>query len=248
MARKQAYLAWKPKAGPRKTMFFDVVITEQHELTTRITEHAVEKGANVTDHARTEPDRLTLEVFVSNEPILDVGARGGAINSVPLKVEKYTPPLEPTPGSLNAAVGGAISGLASALMGKNEQIKATVLQFSKPFDAVSDTHETLRKLKETAELVEVWTTSHDYGSMLVESIGEKRDASTGTGASFTISFRHVRIVESKLVTAPSPTEARGKKTKKKGEQPPAVAKDEAKKKSWLAAMLKPEKPKLPGLP
>lgn len=248
--QKSAYLVWKPKAGPRKRLYFDVVTTEQQENILAVTEHAVEKGGNIADHVRKQLDRLSLDVFVSNTPIDDVNGFGGAVSSVPLKVEKYTPPLEPTPGSLNAAVGGAISGLASALMGKNEQIKATVLQFSKPFDAVAFTNETLRRLQDTSQLVEVWTTSHDFDNLIVESFTQKKDAGTGTGATFAIQFRRLNIVHSKLVTAPAPTEARGMPIKKKGEQPASSVSASQEKilKSHLAKITERVDAKLAGLP
>lgn len=49
---------------------FDCTVNENHTDTLTITEHPVETGANVSDHAQKEPDSLTLQGIISNQPIL----------------------------------------------------------------------------------------------------------------------------------------------------------------------------------
>lgn len=46
--------------------FFDAVIREEHVSTLRITEHPVQNGASITDHAYQVPSRLTLEIGMSD--------------------------------------------------------------------------------------------------------------------------------------------------------------------------------------
>ena len=46
--------------------FFDAVIREEHTSTLHITEHPVQSGANVTDHAYIEPARLVMEIGMSD--------------------------------------------------------------------------------------------------------------------------------------------------------------------------------------
>jgi len=46
--------------------FFDAFIRESHSGSVRITEHPVQGGANISDHAYNLPDRLTIEVFMSD--------------------------------------------------------------------------------------------------------------------------------------------------------------------------------------
>lgn len=46
--------------------FFDAFIIESHTGTVRITEHPVQSGANISDHAYNLPDRLSLQIFVSD--------------------------------------------------------------------------------------------------------------------------------------------------------------------------------------
>lgn len=59
----------------------DAAPRETHALTDTLTDHPVEKGANVTDHDREEPDRLTLDCVVSNTPIGSAPADDRADNA-----------------------------------------------------------------------------------------------------------------------------------------------------------------------
>jgi hypothetical protein len=46
--------------------FFDAIMRIEHDTTTRITEHPVQSGANLSDHAYQLPARVTLEVNMSD--------------------------------------------------------------------------------------------------------------------------------------------------------------------------------------
>ena len=49
---------------------FDATVSERHQSKLTVTEHPVEKGANVSDHARKEPDVIDINGIISNHPIL----------------------------------------------------------------------------------------------------------------------------------------------------------------------------------
>jgi len=46
--------------------FFDAFIRESHTGSVTITEHPVQSGANISDHAYNMPDKLTIEILVSD--------------------------------------------------------------------------------------------------------------------------------------------------------------------------------------
>lgn len=46
--------------------FFDAVLKEEHTSTLKITEHPVQTGVNITDHAYMEPARLVMELGMSD--------------------------------------------------------------------------------------------------------------------------------------------------------------------------------------
>lgn len=62
-------LTWKDTAGATVFVQFDVVTHESHEGSVTITEHPVEDGPDVADHARPQGEILTVEGFVSNSPL-----------------------------------------------------------------------------------------------------------------------------------------------------------------------------------
>jgi hypothetical protein len=53
----------------RAVVELDAVLSETHASEVEVTEHPVERGANVSDHARVKPEQVTLEGLVSNTPV-----------------------------------------------------------------------------------------------------------------------------------------------------------------------------------
>lgn len=51
------------------TITLDVSVAETYTGEVEVTEHPVEEGFNVVDHARAKPDMLTIEGVVSNTPL-----------------------------------------------------------------------------------------------------------------------------------------------------------------------------------
>lgn len=215
-------------------LMFDAVTSEQAEHTATVTEHAVEQGANIADHVRDGLDTVTLEVLVSNTPTRDVnGMYGGTIESVELKVPKFDKGVPLTPGGIMSAGIDAIKGLISP----EEPWKAQVLTFPSKFNAVKDVLTMLDDWKKQGMVGSVITGWKLYPSVVITKVSPSRNAQTGDAASFSLEFREIRVVESKMITAPIPTEARGAIKKPKGRQPTSFVRDPAPKKSLLKKLL-----------
>jgi hypothetical protein len=233
-----AYLHWSPRAGLAQSLYFDAVTEESAELGATATEYPVEEGANVSDHVRTELNRVTLEVFVSNQPIYDWNGRGGVNTKVPLKFAKYKAPFSPTPGAVYAAIGGAVKGAVGALLGNGaKEYNADVLKFPTAFNAVADTLAIFEKLKDEAQLVDIYTSSKTYENMHLEKITAHRNAGTGDGGTFELEWKQIRKVEAKITAAPVATQVRGMPAKPKGNQGAKNAKAETQKKSFAKSLL-----------
>jgi hypothetical protein len=58
-----------PKLAIIDSLVLDCSISEQHQGDVEVTEHPVEFGANIVDHARPKPEQVTLEGLISNTPI-----------------------------------------------------------------------------------------------------------------------------------------------------------------------------------
>jgi hypothetical protein len=124
-----AYLAWTDASGTSQTFVFDVVTDEDWDDGADVTEHPVERGANVSDNVRVRVSRCTLKVFATNEPIDD----NQFDQMVPVEVDINMPTLPTIPnvmgiinvpkwvdlldlrsaiGSLGGLLGSAIGGAA----------------------------------------------------------------------------------------------------------------------------------------
>lgn len=217
-----AYLAWPPD-NPTTFLSFDVVLNEQPEFATQITEHVVEQGANISDNVRVALARLNLEVFVTNEPIdEDSQWSSGSVGSFgavtvpapnqppqPLSVSITAPewislPIGiPLVGSLLGSLINPGSTTVSAPLGIQPtsafSVNPVVLQFSGQFDAVANTSALLETLRQTTQLLNVLGSRAVYPTMVLESWGMTRNSETGTGAVFSISLKEIRQVTTQTV-------------------------------------------------
>src|SRR5687767_8934803 len=62
-------LLFKVTLAKIDTIELDASISEQHTGEVEVTDHPVEKGANVADHARPKPNMLTIDGMISNTPL-----------------------------------------------------------------------------------------------------------------------------------------------------------------------------------
>jgi hypothetical protein len=62
-------LLYNPTLATIDTITVDASISEQHNSEVEVTDHQVEQGATISDHARVRPVTLALECIVSNTPI-----------------------------------------------------------------------------------------------------------------------------------------------------------------------------------
>jgi hypothetical protein len=238
-------------------LHFDAVTKEQTKHTAKVTEHPVEEGANVSDHIRDELDTVTLEVFVTNQPIKDVNGiydldlnyielievdgKDGVLAGKSLDVPKYRP-VPITPGAAIQAIGNAVRDLMSdatvaQLYGQTSTKKliaaAPVQNWPTKFNAITDTVAQLVDWKMRGVVGKVITPWKTFPAVAITDVGTARDAPTGDAAIVSLTFKEIRLVESKLVTAPVPTEPRGNTQKAKGRQPTSFVREPVAKKKTL---------------
>jgi hypothetical protein len=128
-----AYLTWANPAGEACFFYPDLVISEEWDAATTVTEHPVEQGADVVDHVRVELVRCVLTIFATNEPIGPNMWDTPSVSGVSLQGGTWTSTAIPTSvtaqvwnaelaakGALLAAgagIGGAVGGTAGTLVG-----------------------------------------------------------------------------------------------------------------------------------
>ena len=59
----------KPRKASIDTLVLDATLSEVHSVDVEVTDHPVEVGANVVDHARRKPDVVQLEGIITNAPL-----------------------------------------------------------------------------------------------------------------------------------------------------------------------------------
>lgn len=67
---------WGGQRAQIETISGFTEVSSQHDRVGQLTKHQIEKGAKISDHMATEPDRLSLVIIVSDTPI-DGPARPG---------------------------------------------------------------------------------------------------------------------------------------------------------------------------
>lgn len=202
-----AYLKWD--VGGAGQLYFDVVLQETQNKSSKITEHMVEVGANITDNVRPNVDTVTLQGFVSNAPIL---SPDGVMTQ-----EVLNPPTPPIPITLNGAITAGVNAIKSLFA---SQIVANVLEFPNATDYVTQAITTLDTLRMQATLVSVVCPSYTYEDMMIEEIEVSGSPDEGTGREFTVTLKQIRTVSSLTTDAPTPTTAvpRAKTTTATGSQ------------------------------
>lgn len=66
MAVTLVFKATKSSIG---SVELDASVSETHQGDVDVTEHPVERGANIADHARPKPESITIEGLISNTPL-----------------------------------------------------------------------------------------------------------------------------------------------------------------------------------
>lgn len=200
----------------------DLVMSERHESIVQITEHAIEVGANITDHIRKTLQKFSLDAWLCNTPITtDELQERGFEDTVSVSFPRYKLPFEATPGALFRAAGGALDSLFSDPPKTSYDVR--VLVFDTVFYRPKEILEQLKAYQEAAMLFNIISQTAVYQDMAIETIALPIEEPGG--ANLTIEFKQIRTVSTSNVTAPAPLEKRGAPKKTTGSQATTTTKD-----------------------
>lgn len=232
-------LFWEDKkSGATESVRFDVISSESHESILTITSHPVEEGSDVTDHARLEPERLTIEGYVSNKPsfsnpgVEDVMSQQTVSIAPPKSIsEESVGPQTVAPIFTPGGAGRALSGAVAGLFGATKPTSIQVLKASGEWvDRARAMYDKLKKAQTDRARISVNATKvQNLKDMLIERLAVPRTTSDGNGLLFQIDLIRVRIVSTETVEAPDPAELRGVKQTSLGSQATKAADNDAKK-------------------
>jgi len=220
----------RPGGGIDKIIIFDAIMKETHEGDVEVTEHPVEKGGDIADHARVKLPRLVIEGLVTNTPITDASDvqhtdnTRGVVRPLALEYETmvHLPVNIPGAGAILAAVGGNRS---------KQTASASVLQFPKEFNRVGSVFTSLELIRRNAELVEVVTPIAMYENMIITHLTTPRDPDNGNSVRFTVELKQLRFASTEQTKGVA---AVGKQNK--GVQPTKSVAAESTKRPELTAL------------
>jgi hypothetical protein len=249
------FLYWiDPASGLTEAVQFDVTDGESPEDVATPTDHAVERGANISDHLRKEPAFISVEGTVSAmpNPLIDTDVSTQQVevdvNTLPdpgsktIRLTVPSPPLELSQsGLLQAGIGALtklITGAGSPQVTVRGDTKRAVvtqsvslIQQTAPRDRIREVYDLLLKAQLKAHLVNAVVAQREYSDMVITRVAKPRTIEDGSAAHFQVDLREMRVSDSQTVEAPQPTEARGHVAVSKGSQngkldPNAAAKEE----------------------
>jgi hypothetical protein len=214
-------------AGAQHTFEADATLRVQHDLASTVTRRPVEKGSDLTDNVRPEPNTITGELDVTNTPIEIPSGIAGAF--LPLRLEKRRKEITQT-ASVKGGPGRRLQfSLIEIEVGARpievtpaqdvdvvEPVGMEVLQFPAGFDRVKGTLDLFDRLRLNATLCTCVTALRTYENMIVARISvpeEPRDAAT-----FTVEFQQIRIATTDTVEVVPVAERRAEKKKAAGAQ------------------------------
>lgn len=166
--------------GVDHVLKFDCVTSETHENTATLTEKAVERGAPLADHKRSNPARVTIEATVTNTPIALPPPSGG--DAFPVFIESH----------------------------RSEAADAVVRVYTGSFDRMIDVHAVLDSLVDAPIFCTITTRTKTYENAQITGVTVPRKSEDGDSITITISATVVRIAESRQVDIASPREPRGR--------------------------------------
>lgn len=170
-----------PASG--EALVAQATVEEVHHDDMEITDHPIEQGAAITDHAFKRPAEVNIRCYFSNSPSASTGLVGQAIGGL-------------------AAVGGSaartlIGGFTTAqsLLGGQATTQA------------ADLYKNFLALQEKRVLCDVYTGKRVYKNMLLKSLSVTTDAKSENALMVTATWRQVIIVNTTTVELPINTSA-----------------------------------------
>jgi hypothetical protein len=179
---------------------FDCETSVSYNSPSMITDHVVEKGADMTDHVRPGNDTFTVEAIATNTPIV---------------MMKF--------GMDGATMEARKTDLAD---GKSS---AVVFSSSQRFDRVFAIDKQVLALRDTAQVLTVVTRGRTVENCVIAEYRRTVDVDKANILALSIDFRVIRIATTQTTTAPIPAMRAGQGQINRGHQPvrPATTEENA---------------------
>lgn len=160
------------------TLVAQVTVEEVHQDETEITEHPVEQGAAISDHAFARPSEVVITAGWSNSPN----------NS----------------GPINQLIGAAANSnnVVQTLIGAAKLVGGVINLLNGGTDAVTAAYNSLLVARQNRSLFDVYTGRRTYKGMLIKSLAITTDQKTENSMLIRITFRQILMAQTQTVTVP----------------------------------------------
>ncbi len=188
-------------------LFANVTIEERHEDDLEITDHPVETGATITDHAFKRPAELIVHAAWSNSPNQIPGFLGGVAGAL---VNLQTGQLQDQLTSPGAkGIGGSLLAPSVNLLttAVNKQVNAFFAAENSGAgvgtNTVQDIYQQLLSLQSSVTLMTIYTGNRKYDNMLLKQIRVTTDVKTENSLDAVLTFRQVILVDTATIIVPA---------------------------------------------
>lgn len=164
-------------------MIADATIEEIHTDELEITEHPVEQGAAIADHAFKHPAEVVLNMAWSNSPVQSGSMVNAAIGAAAAS--------SPTANALAGVVGGV-----KAVGGALQQYQ----QNSTGVTPSNTAYALLLEMQAARALFELYTGRRHYTNMVIRSLSVQNDFKTENALFVKVTCRQVILVNTEVVT------------------------------------------------
>ena len=161
----------------------DVVVEEHHSDELEVTDHPVQQGAMITDHAFKRPAEVVLKLGWSNSP----SGRGSMVNAAIAAASSANPIANKVAGAVGIYQGAL--GIQSAMTSSNVQ-------------QIADIYNKLLRLQELRALFWVYTGKRVYSNMICKSLTTETDYKSEHDLLVTMVCKQVILVDVETVKLP----------------------------------------------
>lgn len=164
------------KAAKVGILQLDATLSESHQYDNEISEFPVESGSNISDHIKQNPERITINGFITNTPVEVITENvSNVIQTSPGEAEVRSSERTGTSNRVELAQDALLRISGRKIQGANQE----------------------------PEIIDIITGLRVYTGMAMESLEIPRDASTGQTLRFTATFIKILTVESETVLIPN---------------------------------------------
>jgi len=185
--------------GPKKaqvgTMQLDASVSEEHTRESKITQHPIEDGSNISDHVTLTPKRVRIQGVISDSPISFLAtALGTAIGASTSAVQN----------SFTGGASGILASIASraAALGLGS-IAGLAADKTRTPEVCFQYLDELWQKRERFTRFTIITVLNRYDNMIIQSLTFPRNSIIGKALHFTITAEEVTVVSSSLILSPT---------------------------------------------